>query len=170
MRATIPKAVADNDIEPFPVGIFRGKLTEVSTYTNDEGTYGAVNLRFEDVTPLDEASNDPGNRPYTDRITIMAQDEDGNLLALPEIDDFTGDLPFGIRMGAGLLASLADALGAAERDEDRNVLVDIGAFLDALTSETFEGEEVSFQVTHWTNKDKVTRHQTRRFAPVNGAA
>jgi hypothetical protein len=143
----VPRKIVDNVYEPFPEGTYYGTLAEVELRKNPDGTWAGLEVSFVNVEPVNDSPED--GRPFSDTITIRARGE-----SLVDQDDFT-TLPkelFGLRLGAGQLAGLAEAFGAGEGSEE-GVALDLEDFIEQLQDGTFRGKEAGF----------VTRQRTRTY-------
>lgn len=164
MLATIPTSLVDNEYELFPEGTFVGKLADAKTRTFDGGD-AVINVSITD-TEVVEGDQDPGGRTFTGRITFTQ----GGLNVL-EVSNF-GDntLPFGIRRAGGLLAGLAEAVGAVQRDPSgAPVALDLEAFVDSLLTGEYAAAPVRFTVTHYTPKKSGSkaRDEFLRIGPAS---
>ena len=148
MRASIPTNVVDNTYATFPAGVYTGGLASAEQRDpQGSGEWLTLKVGFNEVTP-NEGTEDPGRSSFAADITIRTGGFD-----VTEIEDFSKrDIPFAIVRSAGLLASMAEALGVASRENGR-VDVDIRQVVDALTEGNFAGERISFEVSHYTPKN-----------------
>lgn len=158
MRARVPTAVVDNTYEAFPEGYYNGKITGAELRDpNKDGSWLVLKLATGDVTPK-EGTADPGRSAFSGDITIKTDGVD-----LFEIEDFTDrNIPYPVRLSAGLLAGLAESLGVGTR-QNGAVEADLKALAEALIDGNFEGESIGFSVKHWTPKGGDTRDQFGSF-------
>jgi hypothetical protein len=152
MQSVIPTNIVDNVYEPFPEGTYKGRLADCKLVTNDDKTWAGLEVSFVDNEPLNDSPEDA--RAFTDTITIRAKGK-----SITEVDSFA-TLPkeyFGLRLGSGLLAGLAEAFGAAVRTED-GVAVDLEDFISNLQSGAHKDKYAVF----------ITRHRARSYVNQNG--
>jgi hypothetical protein len=149
--ANVPNALVDNEYELFPEGTFIGKLTGAKTRTFDSGDQ-ILNLSFGSTMPATEEDPETGGRAFTGRVQLKRQG-----LSILDIADFGPNVPFPLRRAGGLLAGMAEAVGAGVRGED-GVAVDLGEFIDALIEGDYENANAKFRVVHnsWTRDDPAT--------------
>lgn len=163
MRAEVPTSVVDNSYTVFPEGYYEGAIASAELRDpNNDGSWLVLKVGLNDITPKDGTSL-TDRKTFKGDITVRTNGTD-----LFEMDGFTGDdLPFAIVRSAGVLAGLAEGLGVATRTNGA-VNVDLKATAEALIDGQFEGERVSFQVTHYTPKgsDK-PRDQYNRFGAAS---
>lgn len=162
MRANIPTALVDNAYEVFPKGTYVGRIdgAEVRDVKND-GSWITLKLELSGISAV-EGTEDPGRTRFSSDLTISS---DGtSLLEVTNWGD--SNIPYGVRKSAGLLAGLAEGLGVAERGPN-GVSADLAQVVEALTEGQFKGEQVAFEVDHYSpkNSDK-TYDQFNRFAPA----
>lgn len=156
----VPKKLVDQEREPFPPGIFDGELVkfelrkEVSEETG-EITRAALRPSFVNLTPVDEKTPHPGNRPFTGFGAEIPIVHDG--ISLLEIEENGGivdwdSLPYSLQRGATLLTQAALAFGWAKRDEAGNALVPFKEFLEVALAEDspFNGRKLRIRVTNRT--------------------
>jgi hypothetical protein len=151
-QSVIPTTIVDNVYEPFPEGTYRGRLADCKLVTNDDKTWAGLEVSFIDNEPLNDSPEDA--RAFTDTITIRAKGT-----SITEVTDFK-TLPkelFGLRLGGGLLAGLAEAFGAAIRTED-GVALDLEDFISNLQSGSHKDKMAVF----------ITRHRSRKYKNQQG--
>lgn len=154
MQAEIPTTLVDRTYDPFPPGTYKGEISGAEITTFDSGDAN-LRLSVQNIQPLGEDTPDPDGRPFNGDIAVR---RDG--VGITEIADFSDrDLNFGLRLGAGLLAGVAEAVGAGERGET-SVSTDLSAVIDALTSGEWEGAEIGFEVQNRTYEDRNGKEQT----------
>ena len=160
MRARVPEAVVDNAYELMPTGNYDGAIVSaVIRDPNNDGEWLTLRVSIEGVTSRDGTA-DTGRDRFQSDLTIRTDGVD-----LFEVEDFTnGEIPFGIRRAAGLLAGLAEGLGVESR-ADGAVEVDLRSVTEALIDGQFAGEQVAFEVSHYkgTKPGAKARDQYNRF-------
>ncbi len=150
--STIPTSVADNVYEPFPEGTYMGSFADCELKTSKDSSWAGLEVSFTDVEPVGDSPED--GRPFKDTITIRVKD-----VSILDVDDFTS-LPkeqFALRLGAGLLAGLAEAFGPGVRTEE-GIDVDLPSFIAGMQDGAFNGKEASF----------ITRQRTRKYTDATG--
>jgi len=167
--AHVPSALVDNEYELFPEGTFTGKLVGAKMRTFDSGDQ-ILNISVGGTAAASDEDPDTGGRTFTGRVQLKRQN-----LSILDITTFGPNVPFPLRRAGGLLAGLAEAVGAGERG-DAGVDVDLEDFIEDLMGGAFENAELLFEVTHnsWTRKDpsdpdkKITtvRDEFRQIAPA----
>ncbi len=163
----VPNDVADNKSPIFPAGTYVGELGDIEDRWVGEGQNGLfVRTLLTNISPADDSSPEVGARTMREDICFMLEGD--SLFDYEEID---GETPFLFRRGAGLLASLATATGAAARSDD-GIDFDAQTFGEGLRNNDFTGEKVKFQVTHRNRKRKdtgttVREAQISRFATLD---
>lgn len=143
---TVPTALVDNDYELFPEGAFMGVLSGAAQKEFDWGTI--LNVSLAKTSPLDEGGAETNGRTFTGRISLS---HDGvSLFDITSVEGAT----FPLRKAAGLLAGLAEAVGAVERTNG-SISLDLEDFVEALTGGVYEDQAVLFRVSHnsWETKD-----------------
>jgi len=162
MRVSIPTSVVDNTYTAFPEGTYTGALVSAEVKDpKDDGSWLLLKLGLDGIS-ANEGTEDPGRSKFTADITLYT---DGQNVA--EIENFNADgVPFSLVRSSGLLAGIAEGLGVVTRDGTQ-VVVDLEQVIAALTDGNFEGERVSFEVSHYTPKgsDK-TYEQFSAFGPA----
>jgi len=168
MQSVIPTSVVDNAFVPFPEGTYKGALSDCNLVSNKDETWAGLECTFTDVEPVGDYPED--GRPFTDTITIRLSGQ-----SVLDVTDFA-NLPrkmYGLQLGGGLLAGLAEAFGAAIRTEE-GVAVDLEAFIGDLQDGLHEAKEVVFftrqKERSYENdegeKVKVIDTRATRYAPL----
>lgn len=167
MRAHVPTSLVDNEYELFPEGTFAGELASAERQEYDDGERITIRAAFANTRGLGEDAPETNGRTFTGEIPVRHGGQ-----SVTEIADFSNsEIPFPLRLGAGWLAGLAEAVGAATRDEETGVVdVDFAEFLEALQDGEFKDREVAFEVRHRTyeNNDgeEVETDDFRRIGPA----
>lgn len=149
---TVPTSIVDNEYVPFPEGTYRGALEDCKPVKNDDGSWMGLELSFVDIEAVGDSPEEL--RPFTDTITIRVKNQ--SLVDVVDITQLPREL-FGLRLGAGLLAGLAEAFGEAVRTEE-GVNVDLESMIENLQDGTFKGREATF----------VTRQKSRKYTNSEG--
>ena len=163
----VPSNVVDNKPTPFPAGVYHGDIGEVEDrWSNDRETLFA-RVPFTNNSPGDETSPEVGNRIFREDICLRLHGD-----SLFDFQEITDDVPFLFQRAAGLLAGLAVACDAIERDEKGNVDFDIAGFVQDLREGSMGGTRVKYQVENRSRERKDTGEtiefaQARRFAPAS---
>ena len=156
MRVSIPTSGIDNEYPAFPEGAYSGVIASADLRDpNGDGSWLTLKVGLNEVTPR-EGTADPGRNRFQGDITIQT-----NGYNVFELENFN-DVDFRIKKAADLLAGLAEGLGVVTRD-GKQVDVDLREVAEALIDGQFEGEEVGFEVGHWTPKEGPARDQYRAF-------
>ena len=153
---TVPERVRHNRPKPYIPGTFIGSLRDAESRWNNDQTRLNLTVWFRDVTVV-EAEQSPGNRPFRQRFALVAPDKDDKLVALVDVGNWDDEnIPIPIIQSAGLASQLAEALGAAEIDEQGNALVDFDAFFEQLENGMYTDAAVMFEVGNrtFTRRDK----------------
>lgn len=167
----VPKAVADQDYQLFPEGVYAG--TFVFNTDNNNGEAGTENWRFSlrvgftNLKPVDNETPDPDGRPFSSDIVVVW---DGvSLTALDDEPEKVTELPFPAAKGLSLLCQLGEVMGAAQRDEDGNVIFEsLGTFVDEVRAHKYDGRPIAVQVSHYTPKgQKQARDQIGGLASID---
>lgn len=160
MRVSVPTNIVDNSYEIYPEGNYDGDIASASIRdVLGDGSWLTLKVSLDGVTARDGTA-DAGRDRFQSDITLRTDGTD-----LFEVENFAnGEIPFGIRRAAGLLAGLAEGLSIEDR-ADGAVGVDLKEVAEALVDGEFEGERVSFQVSHYTPKKEgsTARDQYGKF-------
>lgn len=162
MRASIPTAIVDNTYENFPEGTYVGSIDGAEIRdVKDDGSWITMKLSIGSITPAD-GTEDPGRKRFTGELTLVNDENDVRTMT-----NFGQGAHFGLVRTAGLLAGLAEGLGVAERTP-QGVQVDLDAVISGLADGQFAGEQVAFEVTHYTSKSNgKTYDQYAKFGPAS---
>jgi hypothetical protein len=154
MRVAVPNATVDNTYEAFPAGDYEGTIEGASIRDpNQDGSWVLAKLSLTSVTPR-EGTADPGRSAFSGDITIANTDKSGKFADVRELTEINGKTPFAVKRGVGLLAGLATAVGAGERDNS-HTSVDLKATVDALVDGAFNGQRIAFRVSHYNDRDQI---------------
>lgn len=147
LRVNVPTNIVDNSYEIYPEGNYDGDIASASIRdVLGDGSWLTLKVSLDGVTARDGTADASRDRFQSD-LTIRTDGID-----LFEVENFAnGEIPFGIRRAAGLLAGLAEGLSIEGR-ESGQVGVDLKEVAEALVDGQFEGERVSFEVAHYTPK------------------
>ena len=146
----IPAHIAGGRRSPFPKGVFVGTLNKVEDRWSDDKTDMALNLTFNNITPIDGPQ--VGSRHKFQRLQVIF---DGQ--SLVEIEDWTeGKVPLALVDAAGLVTMLEEALGFALRNAGGENVADNEQFLEQLMAGVYNGRAVGFEVQNRTWKSKKT--------------
>jgi hypothetical protein len=157
MQVKVPNRIVDNSYTAFPRGNYDGTISGAAVRDpNNDGSWVLVKLSLEGITPR-EGTADPGRTNFSGDIVIRNTDKDtGEAQDLRELSEVNGNLHFTVERGAGLVAGLGAAVGAAERDET-GVSVDLGAVIESLVDGAFEGKRIGFTVNNRKDKNDPTK-------------
>lgn len=162
MRVSIPTALVDNTYENFPEGTYVGTIdgAEIRDVMND-GSWITLKISVDGVSPIGNTP-EPGRQRFTGEVTLVTDGSD-----IRTLTDFGKDTHFGLVRAAGLLAGLAEGLGVGERTP-QGLQVDLDAVINGLADGQFAGEQVAFEVTHYTSKKSgKTTDQYAKFGPAS---
>lgn len=157
----VPGHIVDNKGQPFPQGVFLGRLAETKDQWSEAGESAEYILTFRDNTPV-EGPN-VGARPFTQRIQVVYQNQ-----SIVDITEFGEKTPFSLQRAAGLVAQLAVALGYATRSIDGSVEFNTEELLENLLTGAYKDRQLGFEVKHRNWKSKTQKDATGK--PVTGTS
>jgi hypothetical protein len=160
---TVPSYLAEGRRKPFPPGLWMGKFAPTESSWSEDGKDHRLRVTLTDMTKPETGEKSP--RDYT--FTIVVVQNGVSILQVTDFDDET--VAFPLRRSAGLVASLAAALGQAAVTP-QGVQVDMNAFLTALADNQFVGLPVMVEVGNRTYTSKRTNQEVVDDSPIRFGA
>lgn len=157
----VPKHIIEGRGNPFPQGLFLGRLVEVKdNWSEDQKNLDYV-LTFQDIAPIEGPQ--VGARPFTQRVTVIFQDQ-----SVVDIEQFDESVPFALQRSAGLITQLARALEFPFVEATPDDTADFNAeeFLENLAAGFYKDRVVGFAVRHRSWKSKTQKDV--KGQPVTG--
>lgn len=163
----VPGSVVDGRGQPFPQGVFLGRLAKNEEKWSEDGKNLDYILTFQDNTPLTPESPGVGARPFVQRVTVIFQNQ-----SIVDVAEFTENTPFALQRTATVVTQLALALGYATRAEDGSVDFNIEEFLENLQAGAYKDRQIGYEVRHraWKAKGKNPDGTPKTGSGVNAEA
>jgi hypothetical protein len=157
----IPQNILDGKSPPFPAGTYVSKENEVKQVWSEDKKSLDFQITLKDNAPVE--GSQIGKRPMVQRITVIYKEK-----GLVDVTTFDQDTPFPLQRGAGLLGTLAQAVGAATANPEGGATLDVENFLGGLASGLYAKNAVGFEVQHraWKSKTQLNTDGT----PKTGVA